>query len=889
MSHRVFAEVLPMFFRLFACYARVSKFALALAAAVALAGLTFVEAQQVGPNVNIVSGSTLPGGDPYLQRQNEPSGAVSTRNPLHLLAGSNDYRTVDVPGLPEDKHTGDAWLGLFKSSDGGQVWRSSLLPGYPQDQTPEGLKSPLKGYEAGADPVVRSSTNGLFYYSGIVFNRGNNAPSAVFVSRFIDNNNASGVDQIAYLDTRVLATGTKRPTGPAPQFVDKPFMVVDVPRAGAKTCSISAPGTNAVQRIPAGTVYVAYMVFENKTDVPTSTLMVTRSLDCGETWSTPSVASDRKHTNQGVAMAIDPSSGALYLAWREFADKTVGDSILVTKSIDLGRGIPDSADPKGKGKPAPPLKFATPVTVATIAPFDQGDSATTFRTNSYPTLAVDAQHIYLAFAERGWGPSGPPVSVASGVNAAAAAPVDGDARIVLAVGTPTGQNTKGKDVDDDRSTISWSQRRPIDNVPQRGHQIMPAASIVAGRLTVLFKDFRDDQSRVFGTYIDEANIRLASNPKRHTLDVRVSQALVPNDIPDFAPSAKVSQYLRGSRPGSRTIEQLQFNAPNLPLYAQGTTPFVGDYLDLAGQTFVLDASGKWAFNTASTGPGVQYAFWTDNRDVRPPSDGNWAHYTPPTATSLQGCAPGQTGMRNANIYSARVSPGLLVGSPANSKRLSSVTRSFVVFAQNNTDTTRRYRFTITNQPPGGTASFLQFSPPGSPLTTLDATLAPRSSASRTVYVTSSNPTATVTVSVVEVVVPVIPTQTPPIKPGGLTGTIVLNPDVTNPDVTNPDVTNAEVFNPDVTNPDVTNPDVTNPDVTNPDVTNPDVTNVRVANPDVTNPDVTNPDVTNPDVTNPDVTNPDVTNPDVTNGAYIDVTWTVKNNGNIAGTFEEIRS
>ena len=92
------------------------------------AGATLPAQQQIvpGTNVNMVSGTKFPDGDPYLQRQNEPSSAVSTRNPLHILGGANDYRTVDIPNSVDTLRThlmnSDAWLGLFKSLDGGQKW-----------------------------------------------------------------------------------------------------------------------------------------------------------------------------------------------------------------------------------------------------------------------------------------------------------------------------------------------------------------------------------------------------------------------------------------------------------------------------------------------------------------------------------------------------------------------------------------------------------------------------------------------------------------------------------------------------------------------------------------------------------------------------------------------
>src|SRR5439155_16076703 len=119
-----------------------------------------------------------------------------------------------------------------------------------------GKLSPLWGHFAvGADLIVRAGTNGMFYLSGIAFNRGPNGVGALFLARLIDDNNVAGKNPISYLDTRVLDTGI------AGRFIDKPWMVVDIPRTGAKTCTISSPGAKVAQTFAAGNVYVGYMIF----------------------------------------------------------------------------------------------------------------------------------------------------------------------------------------------------------------------------------------------------------------------------------------------------------------------------------------------------------------------------------------------------------------------------------------------------------------------------------------------------------------------------------------------------------------------------------------------------------------------------------------------------
>ena len=798
-----------------------------------------------GRNVNMVSGITFPNGDPFMQRQNEPSIAVSTRNPLHLLGAANDYRTVDIPGLPAEVN-GDAWLGLFKSFDGGATWQSTLLPGFPQDITPQGHNSPLKGLEAAADPVVRAGTNGLLYLAGIAFNRESSDKGKVFVTRFIDNNNLEKGDSIAYLGTTVVDAGTTT------RFIDKPWVVVDIPRGAAgkgkdgddwnkkdndrdkhdddnktshagPTCQI--PGQ--AQPIPAGTIYIMYSVFITPSQPTTSSgnhdrdrdhdsdrgrdydrdkrgghrehddaedhkpgvamegrtqIMLARSTDCGATFSRPEKISDRTTINQGSVASIDPNTGTIYVAWREFKSAKQPDAILITKSTDGG------------------LTFSEPVTVARINPFDQGTSATSFRTNAFPALTVDAAgRVYVAWAQRGIGPGA-------------------DARIVIST------SHDGR---------KWSAPIAPDNPPQRGHQFMPVLNSGGGRLHLVFWDQRDDKSGVWGEFIDEAPILSyqgppALRPTRHTIDLR-GAAAQPGDAPQFGPSVKLSQYLQGSRNGHTGIEQMQFNAPNLPLFAQGTVPFIGDYLDVTiSPSFIANGDGTWRFNTLSSDPSVYYTAWGDNRDVRAPADGNWQHYTPPTFAGYTGtslfdptqtvemCSIGQAGMRNQNVYSARVTTGLTISTLGNNKPLGFTVdatgkqrllqRTFVVTVSNPDAFARSVVLHIQSQPVGGMASFLQFKP----LVDLPVNIAPKSSIAREIFVTSTNRHASVPVTVEDSATHVT------------AAAVLLNPDITNPDILNPDILNPDILNPDILNAEAHAVTVSNPDILNPDISNPDI-------------------------------------------------------------------
>ncbi len=952
------------------CFIRVALFALlfCLSAFLLLGGSA--QAQTAGQNVNMVSGTVWPYGDPFLERQDEPSLAVSTRNPLHLLAGANDYRTVDL-NLPEaepgegrlsNAPTGEPWVGQYVSVDGGAHWQSTLLPGYPQDTSARGMSSPLHGFTTAADPVLASGTNGMFYYGGIAFNRGSSL-GAVFVARFMDLNNKENGDisrdslPIRYINTVPVAYGTTTPS----QFLDKPAIATDIPR-GSSTCTFSvtqSDGTAVQQKVPAGNVYVAYanVVTNALTGAQTSTINFSRSTNCGVTWSKPIAISKIYAISQGATIQIDPETGIVYVAWRVIHNaQQPKDGIAIAASLNGGQ----SFLPAITVVSLPPFNPNNPTAAAL---FDQNTTETTFRTTAYPALAVGDSGIalipgpvYIAWSQRGQGPNG-------------------EARIMmLAIPGNACSSSSG---------FKPPTPFPIDNgavtndlggtfpALTTGYQIMPTMTFNQGKLMVLYYDLRQDHTigefapsavnGVFtpdanGNFFEESRDQVMESPtasyspyfiddagltvRRHTIDVMLAQANASFSVPTFT-YTRVSHYDIGLFEGENSGEtapfhQLKFDPPNLPMFAKGTGAFMGDYIGITGQPFVLVKCGNsqcWTYNNPSppgvagtilaapkpaAGSAVHFASWTSNQDVIPPADGIWDNYTSinngtsiydPTSP-IPACQPGDEGDRNQNVYQSRITQGLVVSSPQVSKPLSSsVERGFVILVQNQSSgrpspngPVNYFRLTVANQPANGFASFAQFVPPNPvpappfpatnngvtfPLKSVDVAIAPHTGVARTVFAVSTNPTANILVNVTE-----INGLGGSVLSGGLSGFILLNADGTVPtNLVDPNgqtgansIGSVELYNPNVAAPNVAAPNVAAPNVAAPNVAAPNVAAPNVAAPNVAAPNVAAPNVAAYGVANPNVAAPNVAAPNVAAAPPTDATYTVTNTGNTTASF-----
>ena len=805
-----------------------------------------------GRNVNMVAGISLSDennflryGDPYLQRQNEPSLAVSTVNPLHLLAGANDYRTVDfaitegeLPGLPEQAAAadGDAWLGVFKSNNGGQSWRSELLPGHNYNtgiNIPEPRDS-LRAFEAATDPTVRAGINGYFYYSGIAFDRIKNGRSVIFVARYKDYNDGSS-NPIRYEHTVIIDEGTSG------QFADKPWLAVT----------------------PEGHVYVVYSMFVGDLEKNVhNKIMFARSTDNGDSWEFPIKLSESQHINQGTTIAVDPrpNSNDVYVAWRRFADGKDPHAILIAQSTDSGR------------------RFSKAIEIAAIAdPFDQPTHDVTtgtyqFRTNAFPSIAVNGLGVvYVAWAERIF--------------------VDGPSRI--------------KVISNDKIHSNWSEAifQDFDTVYAEGHQFMPSLAFAAGKLMLVWYDSRksirlEKRSGIEGKWIsddydpaldgedclDDPDSLTAPCYWRHTIDVRMAEG-TPGNPPTFTKSKPVSRYIWGIY--NDKLRQWQYNSPNYLLFGGGTIPFIGDYIDIAPAPMLIKHGGDWRFNTLSTDPSDFYVSWTDNRDVHPPQDGNWASYNRPGIA----CSPKKTGMRNQNIYASKLSLGIEAGSlgyyQVKNQNGQHMHNAFVIFINNKNDSDEIFNLILPN------SSNVSFLPDDDSINEIDVGVRAHSSVYRQVFV---NPSFTSPFEV-EVrngqggLVDVISLNPNEIASSGAKGLLMstdpfFNWDDSSLGTMKPEnkIVNPNIVNPNIVNPNIVNPNIVNPNIVNPNIVNPNIVNPNIVNPNIVNPNIVNPNIVNPNIVNPNIVNTSIGGSDLEGSEIVDKVWTVVNTGDVPASY-----
>ena len=764
-------------------------------------------------------------------------------------------------------------------------------------------------------------------------------------------------------------------SGNSGQFLDKPWIAVDIPRPGrTATCKING------QTISSGYVYVVYTQFNGSQNNPSSKIKEVTSTNCGATWSQPQILSQSQKLAQGTVAAIDPTNGNVFVAWRQIAiagNQNQPDAIQYALSTNGGNSF--TYNPAVYTFTAPTTKNPYPAG----AVFDQPQAAsTTFRTLDVPTVAIDASGTtWVAFSQR----MNPTASTYG-------------SRIMLTT-LPEGGSKWTNPIVADKSVSSGTY----------GHQFMPSLNFAYGKLALAWFDSRRDNlesvlSCASGNCTDLSMLQkldqplpgstianpttvftpLISDPNtgvRHTIDV-FGAVIDPTQGQKAASAFQISLYPYYVDDTNNQIEQGFFNPPNLPMFVQGTTPFIGDYIDIAAQN-ILPNGTSWIFNTQAANAPDFHVTWTDNRDVVPPPVVNnaqdWTQYVPPNGGNSQtstysgsgsacpGCVTTQpactlvtatmpdgttasssySGDRNQNVYTSRISNGLIVRFKENAKPLSnSFQRSFSLLVKNTLSTLGTvpygspsyYRIllgaTSTSQTPtcsitGGTATL-----PGTNNCYLDIAVNPTTTLTQAISVNSTTATAAVNVLVAQI--QSIPAgNTAPVFTG-LQSVAVINADPTNPSVAPPDFLTADNSNPDVLTPysniitageeydptvdgppdpttDIftpkigvpaiftpkigavanSSPAIATPTIFTPKITSiftPKINSVQIANPTIVNtiftPKIFTPKIFTPKIVSPDIFTPKIT--DLSDGGggntVTDYSWQVANRGNTSASY-----
>jgi hypothetical protein len=564
------------------------------------------------------------------RQQNEPSAAVDPSNPDHMVAGANDYCNVPTGG--------DAWAGLYYSSNHGSSWTNSLVPGYFQDTSEAGQASPQYRFVLGTgDPVQSWDRHGNLYYGFIGFNRVKPQNASIFVAKY---GWPAASATPAYQHTSVVSRGTPG----FGHFEDKIGLEVDR--------GVASPYD--------GNVYVCWARFTGGAGV--NGVYFARSTDGGQTFRIQKI-SEGVHDSQFCDIAVT-ANGTVFVGWRGFTFAQQTDAVIWAKSTNGG------------------ARFTRPAVATHFTPWDLGDRA------ANPEAREEAEHNACLSGDStelaGCGAETEEPSTrdcGDGPFACASGYVffreDSQVRItadptdtshptaaylvynasVPGTLTPTGTTygTVEPGVGSQgqiyftrtMNGTSWSSPARLTPGQATGHQFFPDIDANAGVLHAMWQDSRLDTASGppstpsggdFRT-VPIANQWVASNP--------------PGSISVGHTHGVDTFYATSANLGGSWVEQRVSAVSNMPQYEQfgnRDIPFFGDYnyISAVGSTVLLD--------------------WTDTRDTVPGTDPRYTNgdgtdgfdvhqcrtETSPGVWSADTCPNG--GGLDQNIYGAVVTP-----------------------------------------------------------------------------------------------------------------------------------------------------------------------------------------------------------------------------------------
>lgn len=255
-------------------------------------------------------------------RQNEPAIAVDPRDTRVLIGSANDYCGVfQPPGSATPQATGPIWLGYYRSQNSGSSFVSSLVPGYPQDESPYAALAQVRTASAG-DPVIAWDRHGRVFMGS----ESSDDPAGskktfgdVWVARFDNPDGESGNtinDGKRFLGSVIVQRGSSAPNLLG-NFQDKTAIEVD--RTGGP-CD--------------GTVYFSWVRFSGNGGVAA---YLSRSTDHGATFSHPTKLSESVQLLQTPDISIT-GNGHVYITWNQVQQAGHGsDGVAYAKSTDCGR------------------------------------------------------------------------------------------------------------------------------------------------------------------------------------------------------------------------------------------------------------------------------------------------------------------------------------------------------------------------------------------------------------------------------------------------------------------------------------------------------------------------------------------------------------------------